>query len=606
MADVMNGRFALADPSSGLTALSLEGGELNMFGKCTRIRTTQRDSFPVIDDAPTELKVVEESNSLNRFINGAIGLVVGVALGAVAVALIAAAGAATGGAALPFLLGAIPFMAASTAAICTTVQVNECDKLTGYNRSPIEFSSILAENVNAGYTAGAMIAAVLEAAPGVVSYVGINATARFGESFFTKNIVPAIVKTGIGSLVTAKGTFTAADIEENSTGYNWIVDKAFNDDRDLYEFSEEVVDWLCEGAITCGGMMPLPTSSMLRLGDDLQDTDGYKHSGSTGGGEGNTADVPSVGINEKKGGQNTTGFDMPVQQHISSYAHTGNLEGTGENTIGSNTSAVSLGKGPENGIGIDTNKQIDPSLNPFSSEGGLPWNGQPDIQLEVFDGDAEGLYIEYGYGQEDGVADEEDEYADIRVTNEDLDAYRSEKGIEEVYDPRKPGVPINTLAIGRTNVPGLEGIDFVGRSSAVRKAMNDPTLDEDPEFKDRSIRAPYIGKWVGQFTRHAEEDLMAHFEKEIKRIGLQPEDVEGTLYIRQSNYRGVCNACTVGLPNLSKKSSEGIFLKLTTKYPNLKIVVTSDLRYGTPPGSGTIYFTLLNGEVTDWAKKLEE
>lgn len=331
-----------------------------------------------------------------------------------------------------FLLGAIPFMAASTAAICTTVQVNECDKLTGYNRSPIEFSSILAENVMTEYTSGAMVAAVLEAASGVVSYVGINATARFGESFFTKNVVPAIVKTGIGSLVTTKGIFTASDIEENSTGYNRIEDKVFNGDRELYEILEEVVDWLCEGVITSGGMMPLPTSSMLRWVDDLQDTDGYKHNGRVGGGKGNTADVPSVGINEKKGGQNTTGFDMPVQQHISSYAHTGNLEGTGENAIGSNKSAVSLGKDPENGIGIDTNKQIDPSLNPFSGEGGLPWNGQPDI---------------------------------------------------------------------------------------------------------------------------------------------------------------------------SHSTNEGIFLKLTNRYPNLKIVVISDTRYGTPSGRGTICFTLLDGKVTNWSKK---
>lgn len=41
MADIMNGRYALADPSSGLTVLSLDGGELNMFGSCTRIRTTR-------------------------------------------------------------------------------------------------------------------------------------------------------------------------------------------------------------------------------------------------------------------------------------------------------------------------------------------------------------------------------------------------------------------------------------------------------------------------------------------------------------------------------------------------------------------------------------
>lgn len=502
-----------------------------------------------------------------------------------------------------FLLGAIPFMAASTAAICTTVQVNECDKLTGYNRSPIEFSSILAENVMTEYTSGAMVAAVLEAASGVVSYVGINATARFGESFFTKNVVPAIVKTGIGSLVTTKGIFTASDIEENSTGYNRIEDKVFNGDRELYEILEEVVDWLCEGVITSGGMMPLPTSSMLRWVDDLQDTDGYKHNGRVGGGKGNTADVPSVGINEKKGGQNTTGFDMPVQQHISSYAHTGNLEGTGENAIGSNKSAVSLGKDPENGIGIDTNKQIDPSLNPFSGEGGLPWNGQPDIQLEVFDGDAEGVYIEYGYSQEDGVADEEDEYADIRVTNADLDAYRNKNGIGQVHDPRRPGVPINTLAIGRTDIPELVGIDFVGRSSQVRIAMGEPRLDDDPIYKNRTIKSPYDPSKRGQarYARHAEEDLIAHFEKEVKDHGLDPMQIKGTLYIHQSNFNGVCNKCTVGL--FSESGKKGRFKQFTEKYPNVNLVVTSDTRYGDATGFDSLTFNVIDGEISNWTKK---
>lgn len=42
MTNIVNGRYALADPSSGLTMLSLEGGELNMFGSCTRIRTTHK------------------------------------------------------------------------------------------------------------------------------------------------------------------------------------------------------------------------------------------------------------------------------------------------------------------------------------------------------------------------------------------------------------------------------------------------------------------------------------------------------------------------------------------------------------------------------------
>lgn len=67
----------------------------------------------------------------------------------------------------------------------------------------------------------------------------------------------------------------------------------------------------------------------------------------------------------------------------------------------------------------------------------------------------EGIYIE-PYSQSDNNSiDEDDEYADIRVTNADIDAYRKVKGIEKTLDP-KTGIPLNTITIDRTNVPGLE------------------------------------------------------------------------------------------------------------------------------------------------------
>ncbi len=56
MAEIYNGRYALADPGSGLTVVSMENGELNMFGSCTRIRTTQWESYPVIEDEPAVLQ----------------------------------------------------------------------------------------------------------------------------------------------------------------------------------------------------------------------------------------------------------------------------------------------------------------------------------------------------------------------------------------------------------------------------------------------------------------------------------------------------------------------------------------------------------------------
>lgn len=123
MADIMNGRYALADPSSGLTVLSLEGGELNMFGSCTRIRTTQREFYPQIQDEPTELKV--ENHIAAQLITG---LVVAAALAAVAVAVVV-----TGGAALAPLACALGGAAIGAGAVAIGTAISDSE--TGYNRS---------------------------------------------------------------------------------------------------------------------------------------------------------------------------------------------------------------------------------------------------------------------------------------------------------------------------------------------------------------------------------------------------------------------------------------------------------------------------------------
>ena len=97
----------------------------------------------------------------------------------------------------------------------------------------------------------------------MVSYAAVITIARFGTSFFTKKSVPVIVKTGIGTLVTAKGAFTIFDINENNTGNNLLMDKAFDGDKESYEVCEECVDWLCESVIASGGLMPVSTSSLV-------------------------------------------------------------------------------------------------------------------------------------------------------------------------------------------------------------------------------------------------------------------------------------------------------------------------------------------------------
>jgi len=101
---------------------------------------------------------------------------------------------------------------------------------------------------------------------------------------------------------------------------------------------------------------------------------------------------------------------------------------------------------------------------------------------------------------------------------------------------------------------------------------------------------------LGQFTRHAEEGVIAEFTEAIKRMGINHEDVKGILYIHQSNPSGVCNKCTKGLIKPHLPTESGIFYQLTTKYPNLVIKVSSEILSGAVV-TGVLSFELLNGKM---------
>ncbi|URZ08844.1 hypothetical protein [Clostridium felsineum] len=94
---------------------------------------------------------------------------------------------------------------------------------------------------------------------------------------------------------------------------------------------------------------------------------------------------------------------------------------------------------------------------------------------------------------------------------------------------------------------------------------------------------------------------MAQFEEAVNNAGILPEDVKGTIYIHQSNGNGVCPMCTKGL--FEEVEPKGIFKQFTEKYPNLNIVVTSDIRAGGSNGIGSLTFNVKNGEVSNWTKK---
>ena len=152
---------------------------------------------------------------------------------------------------------------------------------------------------------------------------------------------------------------------------------------------------------------------------------------------------------------------------------------------------------------------------------------------------------------------------------------------------RKWKVPeTDTIAVGKTNVPGLEGKVFEGGSPKVRKEAGLPDLDE--AFPDRTVRSPFNNP---RARNHAEEGIFAQFEAAIQNM--DSEKVRGTLEIHQSNPSGVCTSCISGITNKSAK--EGIFLQFSKKYPNLKIVVTSFEKEGIRK-VGRLNFIIQNGK----------
>ncbi|GIP65687.1 hypothetical protein J32TS6_42420 [Virgibacillus pantothenticus] len=148
----------------------------------------------------------------------------------------------------------------------------------------------------------------------------------------------------------------------------------------------------------------------------------------------------------------------------------------------------------------------------------------------------------------------------IDIGKTDIDALRKKWNVPET----------ETVAVGKTDVKGLEDLNFEGGSPKVRKEAGLPDLDE--VMPDRNIKAPGSNPL---FTRHAEEGVLNEFDSAVIKAGIKPEDVTGTLKLHQSNPSGVCRKCYQGLAN--DKVPPGVLKQLSLKYPNLKIEVTSEI-----------------------------
>ena len=169
----------------------------------------------------------------------------------------------------------------------------------------------------------------------------------------------------------------------------------------------------------------------------------------------------------------------------------------------------------------------------------------------------------------------------IQIGTADLATLRNKLDVPET----------NTIAVGKTNVKGLEGITFEGKSPKVRKEAGLKDLDE--MWPERNIRSPGNNPL---FTRHAEEELVNHFDIAVQDAGINPEDVSGVLKIHQSNPKGVCPKCIQGLGN--DNVSPGVLKQLSMKYPNLRIEVTSEILPDVTV-TGKSNFVIQNGQYVE-------
>ncbi len=148
------------------------------------------------------------------------------------------------------------------------------------------------------------------------------------------------------------------------------------------------------------------------------------------------------------------------------------------------------------------------------------------------------------------------------------------------------GVPkTNTVGVGKTDVPGLEGKTFEGASPTVRREAGMPKQEEGP------IQSPST---LARGRNHAEQDIANQFSKAVDKAGLKPSDLDGhTLTMRIDNETGICTTCMSGLRNPDVDS--GVLKQLSERYPDLNIHVIVN-----EPGAnmrGLSDFTIRGGEI---------
>ena len=235
MAGIPRGTYSALEAGGSVTAISMEGGEINAFGSTyTGLELGEVKSYPKIKDDLTSLKVVDNTTSM---------LVTGLGV-AVIFAGLAIATVVTGGAAL----AACALAGAAVGTGAASVGMYQSDKKTGYDRGWDEFALGLAVGAASGAMTGAVLYGTVIAAPAAGTIAGMQAEYYLGASAFTQTVVPAIMTTGTYGLAATTGVYAANDIYASNSGYNVILDKVFHNDVGKYEAAGMVL-YALNGAV---------------------------------------------------------------------------------------------------------------------------------------------------------------------------------------------------------------------------------------------------------------------------------------------------------------------------------------------------------------------
>lgn len=102
------------------------------------------------------------------------------------------------------------------------------------------------------------------------------------------------------------------------------------------------------------------------------------------------------------------------------------------------------------------------------------------------------------------------------------------------------GTDLNTIAVARTDIEGLENKVFEGASTRVIEAAP-PAAGLEPLDPNRKIKAPYDenNPFLKQYTNHAEEMIVNKFADAVDDLYPNLLDVNGKLYLHQSNPKGM-------------------------------------------------------------------